>query len=148
RWQGVPFYLRSGKRMPKKNTEIVVYFKPPPHGLFPTSDNGISANQSVISVQPDEGIHLRFEGKVPGIGMDIRSVEMDFEYADQFQATAPDAYSTLLLDAMRGDQTLFKQREEIERAWGIVQPVLDYWQEHNNSNLPKYKSGTWGPAQA
>lgn len=147
RWQGIPFYLRSGKRMPRKNTEIVVYFKPPPHELFNQPEN-ISANQIVISVQPDEGIHLRFEGKVPGIGMEIKSVEMDFEYAEQFNTTAPDAYSTLLLDAMRGDQTLFKQREEIEQAWRIVQPILDYWQEDGSANIPSYHSGTWGPAQA
>ena len=146
RWRGVPFYLRSGKRMAKKTTEIVVYFKPPPHGLF-NLPNGISPNQIVINVQPDEGIRLRFEGKVPGIGMKIKSVVMDFEYAEQFQAKAPEAYATLLLDAMRGDQTLFKQRDEIEQAWRIVQPVLDEWAKDADSPLPTYASGTWGPTE-
>lgn len=146
RWRGVPFYLRSGKRMPKKTTEIVVYFKAPPHGLFDLPD-GISANQIVINVQPDEGIRLRFEGKVPGIGMDIKSVVMDFKYASQFQAQGPEAYATLLLDALRGDQTLFKQRDEIEQAWRIVQPVLDQWSKDTRSPLPTYACGSWGPKE-
>ncbi|MCC7145013.1 MAG: glucose-6-phosphate dehydrogenase [Phycisphaeraceae bacterium] len=149
RWNGVPFYLRSGKRMAKKTTEIVVEFKPTPHGLFGKGRGGPMANnQIVINVQPNEGIRLRFEGKVPGIGMKIRSVVMDFDYCRQFQAQPMEAYATLLLDAMRGDQTLFKQRQEIEQSWRIVQPVLAYWAEHTQEPLPVYPAGTWGPPAA
>ncbi|MFA9478153.1 glucose-6-phosphate dehydrogenase [Phycisphaerales bacterium AB-hyl4] len=150
RWQGVPFYLRSGKRLPAKTTEIVVYFKPTPHSLFRgvSGMNDLTPNQIVINVQPDEGIRLRFEGKVPGIGMKIKSVVMDFDYAEQFQADPPEAYATLLLDAMRGDQTLYKQREEIEQAWRIVQPVLDAWEANRDETIPTYPAGSWGPPAA
>lgn len=152
RWGGVPFYLRSGKRMAKKLTEIVIYFKPTPHGLFreqTRKGGGLPPNQIVINVQPDEGIRLRFEGKVPGIsagGMNIKSVVMDFDYVKQFKAEPPEAYATLLLDAMRGDQTLFKHRDEIEEAWRIVQPVVDHWSENPQDDLPNYAAGTWGPS--
>ncbi len=151
RWGGVPFYLRSGKRMARKLTEIVVTFKHTPHCLF--HDPQVMScmptqNQIVINVQPDEGIRLRFEGKVPGVGMNVKSVVMDFDYKRQFQAEPPEAYATLLLDAMKGDQTLFKHRDEIERAWQVVQPVLDFWKENPSENLPNYAAGTWGPSKA
>ena len=145
RWNGVPFYLRSGKRMPKKSTEIVINFRPTPHALFDEDGGELTHNQIVINVQPNEGIRLRFEGKVPGIGMNIKSVVMDFDYARQFQAEPPEAYATLLLDAMRGDQMLFKQREEIEQAWRVVQPVLDHWEQHSDEAPAQYSAGTWGP---
>ena len=151
RWSGVPFYLRSGKRMARKLTEIVITLKPTPHGLFHGPDGVITGrppNRIVVNVQPDEGIALRFEGKVPGSGMKIQSVHMDFDYVEQFKAEPPDAYATLLLDCMRGDQTLFKHRDEIEDAWRIVQPVLDYWQAHPQDDLPNYAAGTWGPSAA
>lgn len=148
RWSGVPFYLRSGKRMPAKSTEIVVYFKPTPQTLFREASKALAPNQIVINVQPDEGIRLRFEGKVPGLKMNVRSVVMDFNYATQFKAKPPEAYVTLLLDAMRGDQSLFKHRDEIEQAWRIVQPVLDYWAENPQDDLPNYAAGTWGPSAA
>ncbi len=148
RWGGVPFYLRSGKRMAKKRTEIVVYFKPTPHRLFDAKKAGMAPNQIVINVQPDEGIRLRFEGKVPGIGMNIKSVRMDFDYIKQFNAKPPEAYATLLLDAIRGDQTLFKHRDEIEEAWRIVQPVVDYWAANEDETLPNYSSGSWGPSSS
>lgn len=149
RWTGVPFYLRSGKRMPRKTTEIVINFRPTPHRLFdPSTSGSLTNNQIVINVQPDEGIRLRFEGKVPGLGTKIKSVVMDFDYAEQFQAKPPEAYATLLLDAMRGDQTLFKQREEIEQAWRIVQPVIDHWAEDADGPIPTYTAGSWGPAAA
>jgi len=147
RWQGVPFYLRSGKCMAKKTTEIVIYFKPTPHCLFRDQACKIlNPNQIVINVQPDEGIRLRFEGKVPGSGMNIKDVVMDFDYIEQFNAKPPQAYATLLLDAIRGDQTLYKHRDEIEQAWRIVQPVLDYWQQNPQDGLSSYESGAWGPA--
>lgn len=151
RWGGVPFYLRSGKRMSKKMTEIVIYFKPTPHCLFndPNGDkNAHAPNQIVINVQPDEGIRLRFEGKVPGQGMNIKSVMMDFDYIEQFKVEPPEAYATLLLDCIKGDQTLFKNRMEIEDAWRIVQPVLDYWKANPDKDLPNYASGSDGPAAA
>lgn len=148
RWEGVPIYLRSGKSMAKKTTEIVVGFKPTPHCLFHEQACKIlNPNQIVINVQPNEGIRLRFEGKVPGSGMNIKDVEMDFDYVKQFNTKPPDAYATLLLDAMRGDQTLYKHRDEIEQAWRIVQPVLDHWEEHNEKPVPQYAAGTWGPAE-
>ena len=153
RWEGVPFYLRSGKRMAKKTTEIVINFKPTPHCLFRaqamgSSGHSLPPNQIVINVQPDEGIRLRFEGKVPGTGMNIKSVVMDFDYIQQFNAHPPESYATLLLDAMRGDQTLFKHRDEIEQAWRIVQPVLDHWASHPQEDLPNYAAGTWGPSSS
>ncbi|MEX0776492.1 MAG: glucose-6-phosphate dehydrogenase [Phycisphaeraceae bacterium] len=169
RWGGVPFYVRSGKRMARKLTEIVVSFKKTPHRLFGTDGsfgesggggaNPTVPNQIVINVQPDEGIRLRFEGKVPGNpgghpggqipgGMNIKSVVMDFDYKKQFKAEPPEAYATLLLDAIRGDQTLFKHRDEIEVAWNIVQPVLDTWKASPTEDLPNYAAGTWGPSEA
>ncbi len=154
RWSGVPFYLRSGKRLARNTTEIVVQFKPTPHCLFraQVACANLQPNQIVINVQPDEGIRLRFEGKVPGLPTnstaDIRSVVMDFNYAAQFHAQPVEAYATLLLDAMRGDQTLFKHREEIDCAWRVVQPVLDTWAGTAPSDLPNYAAGSWGPAAA
>ncbi len=151
RWEGVPFYVRSGKRMAKKTTEIVVNFKPTPHCLFSHQKGlmkGLPPNQIVINVQPNEGIRLRFEGKVPGGGMKIKPVVMDFDYQEQFQAKPQEAYATLLLDAMRGDQTLFKHRDEIEQAWHLVQPVLDYWQATADDDLPNYPAGSWGPSSS
>lgn len=151
RWHGVPFYLRSGKAMAKKTTEVVINFKPTPHCLFRDQTRGkdsLPPNQIVINIQPNEGIRLRFEGKVPGLGMNIKSVLMDFDYVDQFTAKSPQAYATLLLDCMRGDQTLFKHRDEIETAWRIVQPVLDYWAENPQDDLPNYAAGTWGPSSS
>src|SRR5690606_30570286 len=128
----------SGKRMARKSTEIVVYFKPTPHLLFKAHTGKYRPNQIVINVQPDEGIRIRFAGKVPGMRMNIKEVLMNFDYAEQFQAEPPEAYATLLLDAMRGDQTLFKHRDEIEAAWNIVQPVLDFWKENPQDDLPNY----------
>jgi glucose-6-phosphate 1-dehydrogenase len=105
-------------------------------------------NQIVINVQPNEGIRLRFEGKVPGSGMNIKPVVMEFDYVKQFQAKPQEAYATLLLDAIRGDQTLFKHRDEIEQAWRIVQPVIDYWNAAPLEDLPNYTAGSWGPSES
>ncbi len=148
RWGGVPFYLRSGKAMAKKLTEIVVYFKPTPHCLFRKEAKKYKANQIVIGIQPDAGVLIRFEGKVPGLGMKIKDVVMDFNYVEQWQVEPPDGYATLLHDTMRGDQTLFKHRDEIESAWSAVQPVLDYWNDNPQDDLPNYNAGTWGPSAA
>lgn len=145
RWGGVPFYLRSGKAMAEKKTEVVIYFKPTPHCLFLDRTQEMKPNQIVINIQPDEGIRLRFEGKVPGSGLKMKEVVMDFDYIEQWQTDPPDGYATLLNEAMKGDQTLFKHRDEIESAWDAVQPVLDYWKKHPQSDLPNYAAGTWGP---
>ena len=148
RWGGVPFYLRSGKAMAKKLTEIVVYFKPTPHCLFREQACDLNPNQILINVAPDEGIRIRFEGKVPGMGMKIADVVMDFDYVEQWKAEPPESYALLLYDCMRGDQTLFKHRDEIEASWNAVQPVLDYWEKHPQDDLPNYEAGTWGPKAA
>ena len=148
RWGGVPFYLRSGKAMAAKRTEIVIYFKPTPHCLFREQAKKYKQNQIVIGIHPDEGVRIRFEGKVPGLGMNIKDVVMDFNYIQQWKVEPPDGYATLLHDTMRGDQTLFKHRDEIESAWNAVQPVLDYWQDNPQDDLPNYNAGTWGPSAA
>lgn len=151
RWQGVPFFLRTGKRMKRKLTQIVITFRPTPHCLFAEADIAgrcPTPNRLVINVQPDEGISLRFEGKVPGQDMQIRSAVMDFDWAEQFGGEQSEAYATLLLDAIQGDQSLFKDRFEIEAAWRIVMPVLDHWQAHRQDDLPNYPAGSWGPAAA
>ena len=151
RWQGVPFYLRTGKGMKRKLTQMVLYFKPTPHCLFAGTTDPDAAhcdlrpNRLVINVQPDEGISLRFEGKVPGQKLEVRSAIMDFDYQAQFGGHIPEAYGHLLLDAMKGDRSLFKDRHEIEAAWRIVMPVLDYWASHPGEQMHEYPAGSWGP---
>lgn len=150
RWQGVPFYLRTGKRMKRKLTQMVIYFRPTPHLLFRKSNNDEPprpANRLVINVQPDEGISLRFEGKVPGQHRKIKSAIMDFDYTQQFNAEVPEAYATLLHDAMSGDQSLFKDRHEIEAAWRIVDPILTKWAA-SRDGIETYPAGSWGPYAA
>lgn len=146
RWGGTPFYLRSGKAMRAKKTEIVIYLKPTPHLLFRDEARNQKPNQIVVSVQPDEGIRVRFAGKVPGTGLKLGEVAMDFDYVKQWDVNPPDGYATLLYDCMRGDPTLFKHRDEIEASWYAVQPVLDYWAENPQSDLPNYNAGSWGPS--
>ena len=149
RWGDVPFYLRSGKRMARKLTEVVVTFRQTPHCLFREyASNGLRPNQIVINLQPDEGIRLQFGGKVPGVGMKIRDVVMEFDYIEAFRSEPPEAYATLLLDAMRGDQTLFKHRDEISHCWRIVEPILNHWHENPQHDLPNYAASTWGPSEA
>jgi glucose-6-phosphate 1-dehydrogenase len=150
RWQGVPFYLRSGKNLAEKTTEIAIQFKHVPHLMFPLApEDRISPNVLSLCLQPDEGIHLHFEAKEPGAGMRPRSVDMDFHYADDFGPTAlPEAYERLLLDALQGDASLFARADEIELAWGIVDPILEEWQAAEASPLVTYKSGSWGPDAA
>jgi len=148
RWGGVPFYLRSGKAMPSKKTEIVIYFKATPHCLFREHGKQAKPNQIVINVHPNEGIRLRFEGKVPGIGLNIKPVVMDFDYEKQWKASPADGYEMLLSDCLRGDLTNFKHRDEVEASWSACQPVLDFWAEHPQDDLPNYAAGTWGPPAA
>jgi glucose-6-phosphate 1-dehydrogenase len=150
RWAGVPFYVRTGKGMKRKLTQIVLYFKPTPHQMFCPGGGAdkVTPNRLVINIQPDEGISLRFEGKVPGQDMSVRSAVLDFDYLDQFGGHIPEAYAHLLLDAMQGDRSLFKDRHEIEAAWRIVSPVLDHWAANPRKNMHEYPAGSWGPDAA
>jgi glucose-6-phosphate 1-dehydrogenase len=150
RWQGVPFYLRSGKHLAAKTTEIAVQFRRVPHLMFPLPpDADITPNILSLCLQPDEGIHLRFETKQPGAGMRTRSVDMEFHYAEDFGAEAlPEAYERLLLDAMQGDASLFARGDEIELAWGIIGPILQAWAGPEAPPLVTYPPGSWGPPDA
>ncbi|HET7685992.1 MAG TPA: glucose-6-phosphate dehydrogenase [Candidatus Limnocylindria bacterium] len=149
RWAGVPFYLRTGKAMPTRATEISVQFKRAPLALFARAGMPqIEPNILAIRVQPDEGILLRFGAKVPGQGLQIRSVNMDFRYGSSFAVDSPDAYETLLLDAMVGDASLFTRNDEVERAWEILDPIVAAWASGEGGPLHFYGAGTWGPPAA
>jgi glucose-6-phosphate 1-dehydrogenase len=150
RWRGVPFYLRSGKNLKVKTTEIAVEFKRVPHLMFPLQPGDrMTPNVLSLCLQPDEGIHLRFEAKEPGAGMRARSVDMEFHYAEDFGAAAlPEAYERLLLDAMQGDASLFARGDEIELAWSIIDPILDTWAAPGAAPLAAYEPGSWGPEEA
>ena len=130
RWAGVPFYLRTGKRLARKLTEIAVILKPVPHLAFQSTGSvGIQANQIVFTLQPDEGVSVSIGAKIPGSRMRIRPVNMEFRYGTSFLSESPEAYERLILDAMRGDATLFTRNDEIEALWGIIDPILDAWDE-------------------
>ena len=148
RWSGVPFYVRTGKRLPKRATEIAIQYREVPHRLF--KDEGVEpdANLLAIRIQPDEGIMLRFGAKVPGLGLDVRSVTMDFTYGSAFSVDSPDAYETLILDALQGDASLFTRADEVEEAWSIVDPIIEAWADAPAPDFPNYDAGTWGPAAA
>jgi len=148
RWGGVPFYLRTGKRLPRRVTEVAIEFKRVPHLMFQSiGELDLAPNVLTLRIQPDEGIALRFAAKVPGARTQLRTVRMDFLYGSSFGQTGPDAYERLLLDAMLGDPTLFARRDEVEAAWGIVQPVIDAWADPAVAAYP-YEAGSWGPAKA
>lgn len=151
RWGDVPFYLRSGKRLAKKVTEIVVSFKRVPHAAFgrrPSGD-GIEPNRMVLRIQPAEGISLRIGAKAPGPGMEVRQVEMDFSYREAFGSAPATAYETLLLDALEGDLTLFNRSDAVELAWQVLEPVLDTWEATRQfAAFPNYPAGSWGPEAA
>jgi glucose-6-phosphate 1-dehydrogenase len=150
RWQGVPFFLRSGKCLPRRATEIAIRFRRPPHLMFPLPPGqDLESNTLALHIQPQESIVLRFEIKVPGIEMSrMAPVDMEFDYGAAFGGTDHDAYETLLLDAMLGDATLFTRSDEVEAAWTVVDPVLNWWEEQRPSDFPNYAAGTWGPAAA
>ncbi len=151
RWAGVPFYIRAGKRLPKRVTEIAIVFRQPPLALFPTVDfSRLEPNVLSITIQPDEGISLKFGSKVPEPQADlrIRPVEMDFRYGTSFGFAAPDAYERLLLDAMLGDATLFTRRDEVEAAWAFVTSIIEGWARSQAPQFPNYEAGTWGPDEA
>jgi glucose-6-phosphate 1-dehydrogenase len=147
RWGGVPFYVRAGKRMVRRVTEISVHFKKVPHSLFRAPDGGITPNVLALRIQPDEGISLRFISKEPGQQTILRDVGMDFRYGTSFGSNTPEAYERLLLDAMRGDATLFTRRDEVEEQWSFIDHVFEAWQGDANTP-PQYAAGTWGPEQA
>jgi glucose-6-phosphate 1-dehydrogenase len=148
RWSEVPFYLRVGKRLPKRASEIAIQFKDVPHRLFRESSAEPDPNLLAIRIQPDEGIMLRFGAKVPGLGIDVRSVTMDFTYGSAFTVDSPDAYETLILDALLGDASLFTRADEVEEAWSIVDPIIDAWAEEGPPDFPNYEAGSWGPEAA
>ncbi len=168
RWAGVPFYLRTGKHLPRRATEIAIQFNQPPLTLFRESASDPEPNMLAMRIQPDEGILLRFAAKVPDLGLDVRSVNMDFTYGSTFLSDAPEAYETLLLDAMLGDASLFTRADEVEAAWSLVTPLNELWrgwgagggnekskaagrpssQGKLDGSLQPYEAGTWGPEAA
>ena len=148
RWQGVPFYLRSGKYLKEKLTQVTIEFKAPPHLLFPSKTGNLTPNMLVLYLQPDEGIHWRFEAKVPDTIAEMRSVDMEFHYADSFGQTAiPESYERLLLDTIAGDASLFTRADEVETAWGLIDPIIEGWKERKQP-MASYEPGTWGPKEA
>jgi glucose-6-phosphate 1-dehydrogenase len=149
RWQGVPFYLRSGKGMSCRTTQIVIQFREPPTMLFQSGPRvHREANRLVIQVQPDEGIQLQFQSKVPDAGMQLRLTDLDFRFAREFKSELPEAYQRLLLDALAGDASLFARADEVELAWGIIDPIIAAWQEHGRPPLCHYEPGYWGPNES
>jgi glucose-6-phosphate 1-dehydrogenase len=146
RWGGVPFYIRTGKRLPTKVSEIVVHFKPSPHKLFSDHEGGtVEGNRLVIRIQPDEGILLKFGMKVQGAGFKVQDANLDFHYKDLSDSYIPEAYQRLLLDCMQGDSTLYTRGDAVEAAWRFVDPVLTAWKEDKSIPLHGYPCGTWGP---
>jgi len=149
RWAGVPFYLRTGKRLAARITDVAIHFKPVPQVLFGAdADHPLKPNQLGIRIQPNEGISLQFQTKVPGPAMEVRPYQMDFGYASAFGREPPDAYERLLLDAALGDSTLFIRADEVEAAWEFVEPLLEACEHEKDKALPTYAAGSWGPAEA
>ncbi|MCU1261957.1 MAG: glucose-6-phosphate 1-dehydrogenase [Bryobacterales bacterium] len=145
RWAGVPFYVRSGKHLPKRVSEIAIEFNAAPHTVFDTDGSGASINILILRIQPEEGISLKFLSKRPGAGMMLRPVSMDFNYGSSFGERSPSAYETLLLDAIVGDATLYTRQDMVEASWAAVEPIQQVWAEHK-FEFPNYPAGTWGPA--
>jgi glucose-6-phosphate 1-dehydrogenase len=145
RWKGVPFFLRTGKSLPRQSSVIVVQFKQPKNKIF-TED--IMPNRLIISIQPEQKISLLFESKVPGVQMKLKPVEMDFSYKDSHEEETPEAYEALLMDAIEGDTTLFMRSDQVEEAWRVVTPIINAWKKDPKKALQFYKAGTWGPTAA
>jgi glucose-6-phosphate 1-dehydrogenase len=151
RWVGVPFYLRTGKRMPGRFTEVAVYFKHAPNAMFRDarlSSTNLAPNMLVLRMAPDEGIDMAFNAKVPGPEFEVRPVVMDFHYKDYFGSAPTTGYETLIYDCMNGDATLFKRADNIEAGWEIMQPILDVWGALPTRDFPNYAAGSWGPKAA
>ncbi len=147
RWAGVPFYVRTGKRLPKRITEIAIEFNRAPLAIFESEEAERSPNLLIVRVQPEEGISLKFLSKRPGTGMRLRPVSMDFNYGSSFGERSPSAYETLLLDAIVGDATLYTRQDMVEASWAVVEPIQNVWRE-TRFDFPNYPAGAWGPAAA
>lgn len=144
RWKEVPFYLRTGKCLQQQSSLIVIKFKDSPYKIF---KDDVVPNRLIISIQPKQQISLLFEGKIPGLEMKLKPLEMDFSYKESFTEQAPEAYETLLLDALEGDATQFIRADQVETAWSIVMPILETWSSEI-TDMKKYKAGSWGPKEA
>ncbi|MCE5316435.1 MAG: glucose-6-phosphate dehydrogenase (NADP(+)) [Parachlamydia sp.] len=149
RWQNVPFYLRTGKRLERQASEIAIQFRAVPHQAFPPEATlEWKPSRLIISIQPDEGIVLSFQAKYPGQRMHLRAVEMKFDYSEAFSVQLPEAYETLILDIMQKDATLFMRADQVEAAWKILTPILDVWKKSPPACFPNYTAGSWGPVEA
>ncbi len=149
RWQDVPFYLRTGKRLQRKDSEVVIQFRPVPHQSFPKAATlAWQPNRLIIHIQPEEGISLGFQAKQPGPSLHLTPVHMQFSYQEAFKSKSPEAYETLLADVMVGDATLFMRADQVEASWSALMPILDVWENSKPGDFPNYKSGTWGPQAA
>ena len=149
RWQGVPFYLRTGKRLFKSASLITIQFREVPHNMFHSEEGNVpKQNRLIISIQPDMGIIFQLESKTPGLEMSLSTVDMVFDYAGKTKSDSPEAYETLLLDIISGDQTLFMRADQVEVAWEVIMPVLNYWEKSKTSNFPNYPADSWGPENA
>ena len=148
RWGGIPFYIRTGKRLPTRVTEVVIHFKPTPHYLFGQSDDCSTCNQLIIRIQPDEGILLKISMKVPGGGFQLKTVSLDFHYKDLGNLHIPDAYERLIYDCMMGDSTLYSRGDVVEAAWKFLAPIQKAWQNNHSIKIFGYPAGTWGPENA
>ncbi|MDC6365045.1 MULTISPECIES: glucose-6-phosphate dehydrogenase [Flavobacteriaceae] len=148
RWEGVPFYVRTAKRMPTKVTEIVIHFKTPHHQIFRDSGVHSKDNKLIVRIQPDEGMLIKFGVKVPGQGFKVERANLDFYYSSLSETYVMDAYERLLLDAMQGDATLYARADEVEAAWDFVDPILDYWKNGKDVRMYGYAAGVWGPENA
>ncbi len=149
RWQGVPFYLRTGKRLSRSASYIVIQFREVPHNMFHNEELTLpKPNRLIISIQPDMGIKFQLESKTPGLEMVLNTVDMVFDYSEKTKKDAPEAYETLLLDVISGDQTLFMRADQVEAAWEVVMPVLDHWENNKMTNFPNYPANSWGPENA
>lgn len=148
RWKDVPFYMRTGKALKEKKSSITIQFKPVSHQLFPCDVTNSTPNVLAINIQPRMGIMLGMQAKQPGLKMLLNNVNMNFDYDSSFMDQSPEAYETLLLDVMQGDSTLFMRADQVEAAWKIIMPVLEYWENNPAADFPNYEAGSWGPSQA
>lgn len=149
RWQGIPFYLRTGKRLFKSASIITIQFKEIPHNIFISEESGApKQNRLVISIKPDMAIRFQLQSKVPGLEMNLNTVDVVFDYSGSKKTDSPEAYETLLLDAITGDQTLFMRADQVEAAWELIMPILSYWEKNKDQNFPNYSADSWGPENA
>lgn len=149
RWQGVPFYLRTGKRLFKSASVITIQFREVPHNIFNAEEAGVpKKNRLVISIQPDMGIRFQLESKTPGLEMMLNTVDIVFDYFGKTKSDSPEAYETLLLDTITGDQSLFMRADQVEAAWEFIMPILNYWEKNKMTNFPNYAADSWGPENA